>query len=240
MCGFNGYLWTDSGWEKLAFPADRCADIWYRCRRFLSALSMLSTVSIATANILILLRVMLLWKGNLQMKMFLYSVCGASICAFFSMMLLTVIKISRKSATLQKPSLFHLFLYISAGIQWNPYVKMCITTTKTPSMIATWAAPVSWKSRNPFIHGIDVFTADFWPCSFGSCRMEHDIFSTLRSNPIYSSPSDGWNNIFLGCCNPADLQYDICDDSETFTLFDDSLVRPTYPYLHHRSILTTS
>jgi len=105
-CGFNGSLYSDKG-----------------CRRFLSSLSMLSTISIATANILILLRVLLLWKGNLQMKIFLYSVCGVSVCTFFSMMLLTIIK-------------------ISPGIQWNPDVKMCITTTKTTFMTATWAAPL--------------------------------------------------------------------------------------------------
>lgn len=33
----------------------------------------------------------------------------------------------------------------SAGIQWNSYVHMCITTTKTRSLAAVWGAPIFFE-----------------------------------------------------------------------------------------------
>jgi len=110
MCGFAGSVYTSEG-----------------CRHFLSTVCILSLCSIALANILILLRVVLLWDH----RPIIFRLLTAGFIASFT-----------AQATLMVMTLLELW----PGVFWVPApIGMCITTFTTRKLIGVWAAPMFFE-----------------------------------------------------------------------------------------------
>ncbi|EKM54155.1 uncharacterized protein PHACADRAFT_196585 [Phanerochaete carnosa HHB-10118-sp] len=109
MCGFVGEAFTDEG-----------------CRRLLFACSMLSLASVAVGNILVLMRVVILWDRRRAVMELM--VAGFIVCfsAQSALMVISLVK-------------------FWPGLQWNSVAGMCITTTKTPFFSGVWAAPMFFE-----------------------------------------------------------------------------------------------
>lgn len=93
------------------------------CQVLLLTLSLLSICSIAMANGLVLMRVMLLWGENRTAKRLLgASFMLSTLCTFTAFIL----------------AMWRMLL----DIQFSPYVQMCVPTRTSRWLIATWASPI--------------------------------------------------------------------------------------------------
>ncbi|KZP18670.1 hypothetical protein FIBSPDRAFT_828938 [Athelia psychrophila] len=98
----------------------------FGCRVLLGTTAMLAVTSIGIANILVLMRVVMLWDGNLMVKWLMCCGFVVSFCTTCSLMVAT---------------LFNLI----GGIVYSPIVGMCITTTNTKYLVAVWASPMLFE-----------------------------------------------------------------------------------------------
>jgi len=96
------------------------------CRILLSATSIFSVLSVCLSNALALMRVVVLWKEHKVLRRSLYLTYFLGTIATLAMMLLSVIT-------------------LVPDIKWSPEVHMCITTTTSPYLGATWGAPVFFE-----------------------------------------------------------------------------------------------
>jgi hypothetical protein len=94
-----------------------------QCRRIIATIAVMAIFSVGIANILVLRRVILLWEKNKAVIKLLSIGFIASFISSLATMILTLV------------NLFE-------GMEYNPFVKMCITTTFSPSLIGVWASPV--------------------------------------------------------------------------------------------------
>jgi len=96
------------------------------CRMLLSATSILSVISVCLDNALALMRVVVLWKEDKIVRRALYFTYVLGAVATLVMMVLSVIT-------------------LVPDIKWSSQVHMCVTTTTTPYLAATWGAPVFFE-----------------------------------------------------------------------------------------------
>ncbi|KAI0790880.1 hypothetical protein C8Q75DRAFT_806253 [Abortiporus biennis] len=96
------------------------------CRKFLFTCSLFALLSVAIANILVILRVIILWEHR---PMIVKLMIGG-FCATFSAQVATMLV-----------SLVHLV----RGVFWSPEAGMCILTVSTPIFIAVWASPMLFE-----------------------------------------------------------------------------------------------
>ncbi|KAL4244426.1 hypothetical protein ABKN59_010183 [Abortiporus biennis] len=96
------------------------------CRKFLFTCSLFALLSVAIANILVILRVIILWEHR---PMIVKLMIGG-FCATFSAQVATMLV-----------SLVHLV----RGVFWSPETGMCILTVSTPIFIAVWASPMLFE-----------------------------------------------------------------------------------------------
>ncbi|CAL1708226.1 unnamed protein product [Somion occarium] len=109
MCGFIGITLSDIG-----------------CRSLLFTTSILAIFSIGIANILVLLRVVILWDHRpIVVK------------------LMTVGFITSFSA--QVVTLGFSLSKLAPNVVWSTEAQMCITTTTTPIFVAVWACPMLYE-----------------------------------------------------------------------------------------------
>ncbi|EGN99615.1 hypothetical protein SERLA73DRAFT_134913 [Serpula lacrymans var. lacrymans S7.3] len=109
MCGFSGYQFTDE-----------------RCRVLLSISSILAIISISIANLLVLIRVAMLWDNDRSIVFLLSAGFLASFSVTISMMALTLYR-------------------TWYGIEYSTIAKMCAVTNTSPALIAVWAAPLLFE-----------------------------------------------------------------------------------------------
>ncbi|KAI0027898.1 hypothetical protein K488DRAFT_16604, partial [Vararia minispora EC-137] len=96
------------------------------CRGVLLFSSLTSIISIGFANLLILIRVLLLWDKERHVLIFLVSAWFLSYCATIGLMTATIV-------------------LLDPGVQWNPLVRICAVTTASPTLIAVWALPMLFE-----------------------------------------------------------------------------------------------
>jgi len=109
MCGFNGFSYSDR-----------------ECKLLYSVTVSSATASCITANIIILHRVLDLWKDSKRTQIWLQSVLAASACVYITLTIIIV-----QGAW---PYSF-----------WSPVVKMC-STTAVPSLFPVlWGAPLFFE-----------------------------------------------------------------------------------------------
>ncbi|GJE95843.1 hypothetical protein PsYK624_120330 [Phanerochaete sordida] len=109
MCGFVGDAFSDLG-----------------CKRLLITCSILSLVSIAVGNILVLLRVITLWDRR---PIIVRLMVAGFLISFTTQTVMMVIALTK----------------FWPGLQWNSIAGMCITTLKTPFFSGVWAAPMLFE-----------------------------------------------------------------------------------------------
>lgn len=109
MCGFLGKIFTDDG-----------------CRAFLFTCSMIAVLSVGIANMLVLLRVVILWDHRaLILKLMTF--------AFIT------------SLAAQLAAMIYALVHIIPSIAWSPHAGMCIVTERTRLLIAVWASPMLFE-----------------------------------------------------------------------------------------------
>ncbi|KAI0093427.1 hypothetical protein BDY19DRAFT_923643 [Irpex rosettiformis] len=97
------------------------------CRRFLFTVSVLSLFSIAIGNILVLLRVILLWDHRPIISRLMTFGFVVSFSAQATLMVITLIE-------------------LIPGVYWaSSPLDMCITTYTTPKLIGVWASPMLFE-----------------------------------------------------------------------------------------------
>ncbi|KAI0686846.1 hypothetical protein BC835DRAFT_1378235 [Cytidiella melzeri] len=110
MCGFVGDVYSDLS-----------------CRKFLFVVSILSLLSIAIGNVLVLLRVVLLWDHRPT----IFRLLAGGFLVSFSV-----------QATLMVISLLEMF----SGLYWvSTPINMCITTFTPRKFIGVWASPMLFE-----------------------------------------------------------------------------------------------
>lgn len=110
MCGFVGNAFSDEG-----------------CRIFIFTCSMIAIFSVGIANLLVLLRVVILWDHRpLILKLM--------VAGFVT------------SLTAQTVTLIISLLSVLSSISWSPIAKMCIVTRSTHLLVAVWASPMLFEA----------------------------------------------------------------------------------------------
>jgi len=100
--------------------------IYSRCQYVIFTTGVMAIVSIGIGNALVLLRVLVLWQDNKRITRFLWGGYFLSFLVMTSMMFLTCAK-------------------ALPGIIWSPITRMCVPTTKGPSLAATWGASLFFE-----------------------------------------------------------------------------------------------
>jgi len=105
-----------SGLSGLSFTDEDCLSV-------LTFSSLTSIVSIGMANLLILLRVLLLWDKERHILILLASVWLVTFCTTVGLMIATVI-------------------ILAPAVQYNSLAVVCDVTAATPALVAVWASSV--------------------------------------------------------------------------------------------------
>jgi len=110
MCGFVGNAFSNEG-----------------CRVFIFMCSMIAVFSVAIANLLVLLRVVILWDHR---PLILKLMAGGFVISF----------------TAQTVTMILSLLSVLSSISWSPVAKMCIVTRSTHILVAVWASPMLFEA----------------------------------------------------------------------------------------------
>ncbi|KZV72087.1 hypothetical protein PENSPDRAFT_650014 [Peniophora sp. CONT] len=108
-----------SGLTSLAFTNQVCQGILFFS-------SFASVVSIGIANLLILVRVLLLWDKERHILITLAIAWFLSYCATIGLMTATVV-------------------ILAPGIEYNAVARLCTVTTASPTLIAVWGCPMLFE-----------------------------------------------------------------------------------------------
>ncbi|KAH9949009.1 hypothetical protein B0H21DRAFT_731189 [Amylocystis lapponica] len=106
MCGFDGNIFTD--------------------QRLLFSCAMMSVVSVGIANLLVLLRVVLLWDHK---PMILWLMVLGFVVSF----------------TAQISTMVLMLIDLAPGVVWSPVARMCITQKTSHIFTAVWASPMLFE-----------------------------------------------------------------------------------------------
>lgn len=109
MCGLSGFAFTDGS-----------------CRFLIIATAMLAVISLGLANILVLMRVVMLWDHNIVVKRLISGGFAVTFCATFTLMVFTAVE-------------------VSDGIRYGAFAAMCVVTTPARSFIGVWASPMAFE-----------------------------------------------------------------------------------------------
>ncbi|EIN12104.1 hypothetical protein PUNSTDRAFT_142246 [Punctularia strigosozonata HHB-11173 SS5] len=109
LCGFSGVQWSDRA-----------------CQQFLFAVSTLAICSIGLANLLVLMRVCLLWENNKAAARLLTFGYVTSFSAQFGTLLAALVR-------------------VTPGIRWTPEFRMCVLTSTSKLLVAAWASPMLFE-----------------------------------------------------------------------------------------------
>ncbi|KAH9839443.1 uncharacterized protein C8Q71DRAFT_831932 [Rhodofomes roseus] len=110
MCGFIGDVFTDL----------------HRCKYFLFVVSMIAVMSIGITNMLVLLRVVILWDARPSVLKLMMVAYVASLIAQVITLILTL-------------------LHILPGMAWSPLAGMCISSKSSHIIVAVWASPMLFE-----------------------------------------------------------------------------------------------
>ncbi|KAL6310314.1 hypothetical protein BKA93DRAFT_721922, partial [Sparassis latifolia] len=111
MCGFVGNVSSD---ER-------------RCRAFVFTCSMVAVISVGIANLLVLLRVVILWDHR---PIVLKVMSAGFVISFCAQTITMVISLTK----------------IISSIAWSPVARMCITAETTHLLIAVWGSPMLFEA----------------------------------------------------------------------------------------------
>jgi len=109
MCGFVGDVFTDLG-----------------CKQFIFVVSVIAVMSIGIANMLVLLRVVILWDERpLVIKLMVVAYCASLIA--------------------QVTTIILALLHILPGMTWSPIVGMCVSIHSSRVLVVVWASPMLFE-----------------------------------------------------------------------------------------------
>ncbi|KAH8079425.1 hypothetical protein BXZ70DRAFT_1012619 [Cristinia sonorae] len=97
-----------------------------RCRIFLFAMSMLGIITVGMANILVLLRVVLLWER----RPFVLRMMSFGFVSSFTVQIVCMVLANYR---------------LRPSIEWSPIAKMCVVTQHTALYVAVWVAPMLFE-----------------------------------------------------------------------------------------------
>jgi len=109
MSGFNNHTYNNQN-----------------CRTLIITVASCSVISTLTSNVVIFLRVIVLWDKSPRVVFYLFSVLVLSFLATVSCVAASMI-------------------ILEPAILYNPFVEQCFLAKTTPTLTAVWAAPLGWE-----------------------------------------------------------------------------------------------
>ncbi|EPT04973.1 hypothetical protein FOMPIDRAFT_46296 [Fomitopsis schrenkii] len=110
LCGFVGDVFTDTS----------------RCKHFIFIASMIAVISIGIINMLVMLRVVILWDERPAVLKLMVAVYLTSLFA-------------------QTASIIVALLHLLPGITWSSIAGMCVASNSTRVLVAVWASPMLFE-----------------------------------------------------------------------------------------------
>ncbi|KAI0256436.1 hypothetical protein BJV78DRAFT_466837 [Lactifluus subvellereus] len=97
-----------------------------KCRTLMLTVASYSVISTLTANVVVFLRVIVLWDKSSRVVLFLFSILVLSFLA-------TVTCVAASMVILEP------------DIIYSPFAEQCFLAKTTPTLTAIWAAPLGWE-----------------------------------------------------------------------------------------------
>ncbi|KAF8070273.1 hypothetical protein FPV67DRAFT_1008890 [Lyophyllum atratum] len=96
------------------------------CRYTIGTVAIMSVISVAMANVLVLLHIVTLWDGNPNVAALMGGGFAISFCATLILMLLALSR-------------------LWSAISYSPFLSMCVISRTSPLLVAVWSSPALFE-----------------------------------------------------------------------------------------------
>lgn len=179
-----------------------CIDVWFTlifisfrqsCQFLLTMTAVSAIISLGLANVLVLLRVVTLWDNNKTVSRMMWFGFACSFSTTLSLMVATVSKLFRTFLTWDRFGgtfwMSRLIFFMLDGIQFNEIAGMCIFTSTTGYLVATWASPVSLSLNSMSLASDIIYVTHTHRCYLRSSYSSSHLWisSIAQGQPVYAS-----------------------------------------------------
>ncbi|KAH9935556.1 uncharacterized protein B0H18DRAFT_976240 [Fomitopsis serialis] len=135
---------------------------------------MIAVISIGIANMLVLLRVVILWDERPSVLKFMVVAYCASLIAQVTTIILTLLQICHLCA---------------AGVTWSPIAGMCVSSQSSHVIVAVWASPMLFELFvlvSTALNAVDRPTSARTPIARALCSDAFSIGRASLSRPSFT------------------------------------------------------